>query len=198
MIRRGNHDETIITPRCYFKIGSGDWTFNKSDVKRRGMQTLSDLLLSGELDAIMGPRPPHGFPGPRVKRLFGNFREVEADYFRRTGVFPIMHTVVVRRDVLEREPWVARSLYDAFCEAKARAMAQLTEPVVLAVTLPWQIAEVEWTQQLMGADYWPYGVERNRATLETLMRYSTEQGLAQRTLPVEDWFAPSTLDDYRI
>src|SRR5438132_6415951 len=161
-------------------------------------QTLSDMLLDGELDAIMGARPPRGFPGPRVRRLFPDFRPVEVDYFKRTGVFPIMHTVVIRRELLDREPWVARSLYDAFCEAKRRAMAELLDPVVLAVTLPWLIAEVESTQALMGEDYWPYGLERNRAALETLVRYSSEQGLAQRGVAIEELFAPSTLDDYRI
>jgi 4,5-dihydroxyphthalate decarboxylase len=161
-------------------------------------QTLSDMLLEGELDAVMGARPPRGFPGPRVRRLFADFRAVEADYFRRTGVFPIMHTVVVRREVLDRDAWVARSLYDAFRDAKQRAMAHLTEAVVLWVTLPWLVAEVEATQALMGEDYWPYGVEPNRKALETLMRYSCEQGLAQRMLPIESLFAESTLDDYRI
>jgi 4,5-dihydroxyphthalate decarboxylase len=161
-------------------------------------QTLSQMLANGQLDAIMGPRPPTGFPGPHVKRLFADFRTVEAEYFARTGVFPIMHTVVVRRELFEREPWIARSLYDAFVEAKARAMSQLTEAVVLATTLPWQIAEVEATQALMGEDYWPYGVERNRIALETLIRYSCEHGLAQRRVAVEELFAPNTLDDYRI
>ena len=146
----------------------------------------------------MGPRPPRGFPGWRVRRLFADFRPVEAEYFKRTRVFPIMHTVVVRRDLLDREPWVARSLYDAFCESKRRAMAELAEPVVLSVTLPWQIAEVESTRELMGDDYWPYGLEPNRAALETLMRYSCQQGLAERPLPVESLFVPSTLDHYRI
>jgi 4,5-dihydroxyphthalate decarboxylase len=161
-------------------------------------QTLSQMLLDGELDAIMGPRPPSGFPGPHVRRLFEDFKTVEADYFKRTKVFPIMHTVVIRRDVLDREPWIARSLYDAFCESKRRAMAELAEPVVLFTTLPWQIAEVENTRALMGDDYWAYGVEPNRATLETLMRYSCEQGLAQRAVAIESLFAASTLDDYRI
>jgi 4,5-dihydroxyphthalate decarboxylase len=161
-------------------------------------QTLSQMLLDGELDAIMGPRPPSGFPGPHVRRLFEDFKTVEADYFKRTKVFPIMHTVVIRRDVLDREPWIARSLYDAFCESKRRAMAELAEPVVLFTTLPWQIAEVEHTRALMGDDYWAYGVEPNRTTLETLMRYSCEQGLAQQAVAIESLFAASTLDDYRI
>ena len=156
------------------------------------------MLLDGELDAIMGARPPRGFPGPRVRRLFPDFRPVEVDYFKRTGVFPIMHTVVIRRELLDREPWVARSLYDAFCAAKARATEQLTEAIVLSVTLPWLIADVESTIALMGEDYWPYGVERNRRTLEMLMRYSCEQGLAERGVAIEELFAPSTLDDYRI
>ena len=161
-------------------------------------QTLSQMLLDAELDAVMGPRPPHGFPGPGVRRLFENFREVEADYFKRTGVFPIMHTLVIRRDVLEHDAWIARSLYDAFSESKRRAMTELSEPVVLWTTLPWQIAEVEATRALMGDDYWPYGVEPNRTALEALMRYSCEQGLAQHSVPLDSLFAANTLDDYRI
>ena len=161
-------------------------------------QTLSQMLQDGELEAVIGPRPPAGFPGPRVRRLFEDFRAVEVDYFRRTRIFPIMHTVVIRRDVLERDAWVARSLYDAFVEAKRRAVAELHNPVVLYSTLPWQIAEVEATDALMGEDYWPYGLEPNRKNLETLMRYSREQGIAEREVPVESLFAPTTLDDYRI
>jgi 4,5-dihydroxyphthalate decarboxylase len=161
-------------------------------------QTLSQMLQDGDLDAVIGPRPPSGFPGPRVKRLFEDFRAVEMDYFKRTSIFPIMHTVVIRRDVLERDAWIARSLFDAFVESKRRAMTELRNPVVLSTTLPWQIAEVEATQALMGDDYWPYGLEPNRTNLETLMRYSCEQGIAQQTVPLESLFAASTLDDYRI
>jgi len=161
-------------------------------------QTLSQMLQDGELDAVIGPRPPHGFPGSRVRRLFEDFKAVEMDYFQRTRIFPIMHTVVIRRDVVDRDPWVARSLYDAFCEAKRRAMAELGNPVVLSTSLPWQVAEEEATRALMGDDYWPYGLEPNRKTLETLMRYSREQGIAERSVPIETLFAASTLDDYRI
>ena len=156
------------------------------------------MLVDGELDAVIGPRPPHGFPGPHVQRLFSNFREVEADYFARTGIFPIMHTIVIRRDVLERDAWVARSLYDAFLQAKRRATAELGDPVVLSTSLPWQIAGVEATRELMGDDFQPYGLEPNRHALETLIRYSGEQGLAERSVPVEALFVHSTLDDYRI
>jgi 4,5-dihydroxyphthalate decarboxylase len=161
-------------------------------------QTLSQMLQDGDLEAVIGPRPPHGFPGPRVKRLFDNYKQVEQEYFARTRIFPPMHAVVIRRDVLDRDPWVARSLYDAFVEAKRRAIAELSDPVVLCTSLPWQVDEFEATRALMGDDYWPYGLEPNRHALETLMRYSCEQGLATQTLPVESLFAPNTLDDYRI
>ena len=161
-------------------------------------QTLSELLLAGELDAIMAPRAPAHVDGVRIRRLFPDYRAVEADYFRRTGIFPIMHTLVVRRDVLDSQPWVARSLYDAFCHAKAIAMARLGEMVALAVSLPWQIAEWEATRTLMGEDYWPYGLEANRVTLEALVRYSVDQGLAERWLEIEALFAPSTLDEFRV
>jgi 4,5-dihydroxyphthalate decarboxylase len=120
------------------------------------------------------------------------------DYFQRTRIFPIMHTVVIRRDVLDRDAWVARSLYDAFVESKRRATAELADPVVLSTSLPWQIAELEATRRVMGEDFWPYGLEPNRHTLETLIRYSREQGIAERPVPVETLFAPTTLDDYRI
>ena len=161
-------------------------------------QTLSDMLLAGDLDAIIGARAPTGFPGPGVRRLFPDFRSVEADYARRTGVFPIMHTIVIRRELLDQSQWIARSLYDAFCESRRLAMANLSEHVTLSTMLPWQIAEVEFTQALMGEDFWPYGVEPNRTTLETLMRYSCEQGLAECSLAIESLFAPTTLDDFRI
>jgi 4,5-dihydroxyphthalate decarboxylase len=161
-------------------------------------QTLSELLRLGELDAVIGPRAPAGFDGARIRRLFADFRSVEMDYFHRTGIFPIMHTVVIRRALLDEAPWLARSLYDAFVAAKAQLMSALGEHVVLSVALPWLIAEVEATRALMGDDFWPYGVEPNRATLEALVRYSCEQGLAQRRVEVEELFAPSTLDEFRV
>jgi 4,5-dihydroxyphthalate decarboxylase len=162
-------------------------------------QTLSDMLLEGELDAVMGPRAPRGFPhDQRIRRLFENYKHVEAEYFRRTGIFPIMHTVVIRKEVLDRDPWVARSLFDAFSSAKELAMAALREPVALAVTLPWLIDEVEQTRALMGDDYWPYGIATNRRTLEALVRYDCEQGLAERPVEIEELFASTTLDSYRV
>ena len=161
-------------------------------------QTLSSMLAEGELDAFIGARVPSTYDGVRVRRLFPDFRAVEADYYRRTSIFPIMHTVVIRRDLLDRHPWVARSLFDAFCAAKERLVAQLGETAALHLMLPWMNAELEATRALMGDDYWPYGLESSRVTLEALARYSYDQGLAARLVPVEELFAPSTLDEYRI
>ncbi len=161
-------------------------------------QTLSAMIADGEIDAMIGPRAPSTLDGVRVKRLFPDFREVEADYFRRTGIFPIMHAIAIRKTVLERYPWVARSLYDAFLEAKAWTMHELEQPVALHATLPWLLAELEATKDVMGEDFWPYGVEPNRKTLEALVRYDFSQGLTARQLAVEELFAESTLDDTRI
>jgi len=161
-------------------------------------QTLSDMLRQGELDAVIGPRAPAGFDGVRIRRLFEDFRAVEMDYFRRTRIFPIMHTVVIKRALLDRAPWVARSLYDAFVAAKALTMRALSEDVVLSVALPWVLSELDATRALMGDDYWPYGVASNTASLEALQRYSCEQGLAERPVALEELFAPSTLDEFRV
>lgn len=161
-------------------------------------QTLSQMIADGEIDVVIGARAPSTFDGVRVTRLFPNFREVEADYFRRTGIFPIMHLVVLRKDVVERYPWAARSLFDAFVEAKAQALRDLGNSVALHATLPWLIAEMEATRALMGEDYWPYGLEANRRALEALVRYSHAHGLAERIVPVEELFVSSTLDEYKI
>ena len=165
----------------------------------RADQTLSELLATGEIDALMAPRPPSTYDGGRVRRLFEDFRSVEADYYQRTRIFPIMHAVVIRRELLDQYPWLARSLYDAFVEAKQRTMRNLVNyPSALVTSLPWQLAETEATRALMGDDFWPYGVELNRATLEALARYSHQQGLAEREIKVDEMFAESTLDEYAI
>lgn len=161
-------------------------------------QTLSQMLASGEIDAAIGARTPSTFDGVNVVRLFPDYRTVEQAYFARTGIFPIMHTVVVRREVLAEAPWVARSLYDAFCAAKADWDAELRQTSALAVTIPWLVSELEQTRAVMGDDYWPYGLEPNRKALSALVRYSHRQGLADRLLDIHELFAPSTLDSYRI
>src|ERR1700737_2587868 len=163
-------------------------------------QTLSSMLARGEIDALYTARMPSSFRSGvgNVKRLFEDFPAVERSYFRRTGVFPIMHTVVVRRDVYARNPWVAPSLYKAFCAAQREAYEDLSETAALKTMLPWLTAHVEETRREMGGDFWPYGGERNRCARTAFLRYSYEQGLAKQALEPEQLFAPETLESFKI
>jgi 4,5-dihydroxyphthalate decarboxylase len=163
-------------------------------------QTLSAMLASGEIDALYTARMPSSFinSGGKVKRLFVNYMDVEKAYYRKTGIFPIMHTVVIRREVYEQNRWVAQALYKAFCEAQAETYKDLAETAALKAMLPWLNAHVEEARAEMGDDYWPYGLDRNRATLDTFLRYSHEQGLSKRKLNPEDLFAPETLEAFKI
>jgi len=163
-------------------------------------QTLSSMLARGDIDALYTARMPSTFRSGdgTVKRLFDDFATVERDYFRRTGIFPIMHTVVVRRDVYERDRWVAQSLYKALCAAQQETYADLSQTAALKTMLPWLAAHVEETRRDMGEDFWPYGIERNRGTLATFLRYSHEQALAKQVLQPEQLFAPEALESFRI
>ena len=163
-------------------------------------QTLSSMLARGDIDALYTARMPSTFRSGdgTVKRLFEDFATVERDYFRRTGIFPIMHTVVVRRDVYERDRWVAQSLYKALCAAQQETYADLSQTAALKSMLPWLSAHVEETRRDMGEDFWPYGIERNRGTLATFLRYSHEQALAKQVLQPEQLFAPEALESFRI
>ena len=131
--------------------------------------------------------------GARVSRLFPDFRAAERAYYEKTGIFPIMHTLVVREELARAHPWLPRSLYDAFVESKRLAYERLQFTAALTVSLPWLVAEAEETRALMGDDPFPYGVAKNRKTLETLAGYTYAQGLAPRRLKVEEMFWESTL-----
>ena len=157
---------------------------------------LSKMLADGELDAMFTARTPSSFTdgSPNVARMFEDYREVERIYFQKTGIFPIMHTIIIKRDIYEKNPWVAMNLYKAFCQAKEIAINSYKESAALHVTLPWVNSEVEYTQNLMGRDWWPYGVDKNRKALETFLRYHHEQGLSERLMSIEEIFAAETLD----
>lgn len=163
-------------------------------------RSLSEMLAAGDLDAVISARAPSCYLNsrPGVARLFEDFRTAEQAYFRRTGIFPIMHALGIRKDVVAKHPWIAASLYKAFVAAKRVADQDLREVVALKIGLPWIAQEVAETRALMGDDYWPYGVEPNRATLEALARYSYEQGLSMRRIAVEDMFVPTTLSEAKI
>lgn len=158
---------------------------------------LSEMLISGEVDALYTAHTPSSFRAhpDRVARLFKNYKEVEIEYYKKTKIFPIMHTIVIRRDVYEGNRWIARSLYKAFEEAKNIASERLsTADNVLHYMLPWLYSDYEETVQLMGEDYWPYGIRKNYHVIETLIRYMHDQGLIPYRVKPEEVFAPETID----
>jgi 4,5-dihydroxyphthalate decarboxylase len=162
-------------------------------------KTLSQMLEAGEIDALVSPRAPSTFkPGGKVRRLFEDYATVEREYYQRTKIFPIMHVVAIRRDVYEKYPWVAQSLYKGLVEAQKVTYQDLHEMAALKVMLPWLIKHVEDTEAVMGKEFWPYGLEPNVKTLNTFLRYSFEQGLAKRLLQPKELFAPETLDSFKI
>ncbi|MCC6779113.1 MAG: ABC transporter substrate-binding protein [Hyphomicrobiales bacterium] len=162
--------------------------------------TLSAMLADGRLDAVMSARQPSCFVAghPEVRRLFPDYRAAEQDYYRRSGIFPIMHAVGIRRDVLDEHKWLAASVYKAFAQAKRLADAEFAETAALKIGLPWVTAEYEATLEVMGKDFWSYGIDANRKTLSTMARYSYEQGLAVRLLAVEEMFAEGSFGDTRV
>jgi 4,5-dihydroxyphthalate decarboxylase len=163
-------------------------------------QTLTQMIADGDIDAMHTARIPSTFQTrpDAVKRLFENYVEVERTYYRKTRIFPIMHTVVIRRDVYRANPWIAQSLLKAFTVAKRKVYENLYTSSALITMLPWQIAQVEDVRREMGADWWPYGFEPNRHVLDTFLRYHHEQGLSKRRLQPEELFAPETLEAFKI
>ncbi|MBI2911459.1 MAG: ABC transporter substrate-binding protein [Chloroflexi bacterium] len=157
-------------------------------------QCLDQMLERGEIDALIGSALPASLRrgSPHVTRLFPDFREQEAAYYRRTNIFPIMHTVVIKREIYEQAPWVAASLYKAFERSKAMAVRRLWNAETLFVALPWLAAHVEETEAIFGRDPFVYGLEANRHVLEPFLQYCHEQGLTDRALTIEDLFAPET------
>jgi 4,5-dihydroxyphthalate decarboxylase len=163
-------------------------------------KTLSAMLDAGEIDALYTARMPSTFTrgSGSVKRLFDDYQTVEREYFLRTKIFPIMHTVVIRREVYEKYPWVAQSLYKAFVYAQRESYQDLYQTAALKYMLPWLTRHVEDTRSLMGQDFWPYGFEPNVLALSTFLRYSFEQGLAKRLLNPKDLFVAESLESFKI
>jgi 4,5-dihydroxyphthalate decarboxylase len=163
-------------------------------------KTLSGMLASGELDAVFSARAPSCFTrrAPKVDRLFPDYRAVEQDYYRRTQIFPVMHLIGVKKELVARHPWLPTSLYKAFAAAKALALEEVRDVNALRVTLPWLTAEASQSAALMGEDFWRYGVKENRNEIETLARYAHEQGLVSRRIPAEELFATPTLEISKI
>jgi len=153
------------------------------------------MLLEGELEAAIYPEtlPSVRSGSPKVGLLFPQVREAEMDYYRRSGIFPIMHTVVIRNDVLERHPWVAVSVMQAFQQAKELCYRHMQDPRNLA--LVWASEVLSEQKEAIGADPYPYGLEPNRKALEAVVRYEHEQGMIKKLLKVEDLFFPPSLQE---
>jgi len=163
-------------------------------------RTLNDMLLAGELDAVIAAHPPAEFEARtgRITRLFSNYRELEEASYRRTGVFPIMHVVVLRADVYAARPWLAMNLFTAFEEAKRRSQERAADMNAPRFPVPWAPANAERAEGLFGRDFWPYGVEPNRATLDWFLERAFAQGVCGRRLAPDELFAEETGERFRI
>jgi 4,5-dihydroxyphthalate decarboxylase len=163
-------------------------------------RTLNELLACGELDAVVSARPPScfGVDTSAIRRLFPNYREAEERYFEKTGLFPIMHVIGIRRDLAARYPWLAGAVYRAFRRAQAACAAAMDDDNALEAMLPWFLHELAATKKIMGSDYWPYGIEANRAAIGAMIRYAHEQGLTERELSVEELFAVRSDEEAKV
>jgi 4,5-dihydroxyphthalate decarboxylase len=156
-------------------------------------KSLAQMLASGELDAVISARDPGG------KRLFEDYVLQEENYFKKTGIYPIMHVIVLRRDAYQSDRWIARNLLKAFDEAKRESMQRLVEIGLSHVPMPWLAAHARRWRELAGEDFWPYGIEPNRKSLQAFVQYAHEQGVTARRLAVEELFAPETRgESYKI
>ncbi len=161
-------------------------------------RALSEMLAAGDLPALMTARAPSCFDGDKVRRLFTDYRAAEADYYRRTGFFPIMHVLAVRESLAEAHPWLTSSLYKAFLKAKNLCVAELDDVTALKVSNPFHTAALDEAKALMGDDIWPYGFADNRDALEAMTRWSFEQGLSARRLTPEELFHPASRERARV
>ncbi len=204
-------DECGFKPEtCRWIIGGLDWPLKPIDFVPQTHpanvevsniaqgKELGAMLDAGEIDALFSADIPKCVleHSPHVKRLFPDYKGVERDYYKRTGIFPIMHTVVIRRDLLARNPALAPSLYKGFCDAKKAAADKYTHGLIfnsMATMFPWFSELIEEDEALLGQDWWPYGIAANRTTLDAVLRYHHEQGITDRLFTVEDLFVPDLL-----
>ena len=158
---------------------------------------LGDLLERGEIDFMITANNPLSFRrgAKTVRRLLPDYATAEKDYYRRTKIYPIMHTVVIRRDIYDRDPWVALNLYKALSRAKEHCYHLLSETGSPKASFAWLQPMIEEEQAIIGRDWYPYGIEQNRPSIEALLQYTHEQGLTTRRIKLEELFAPSTLRD---
>jgi 4,5-dihydroxyphthalate decarboxylase len=168
------------------------------EIERITDKALNNMLLSGELDVLISARHPANFEKGDFVRLLPDYRTAEKEYFKQTGIFPMMHIVGIRKDYVEKHPWLPNEVYTAFIKAKELAEERLADGAALTMTLPWLVPELAETKALMGEDYWPYGVHENTKTLEAMVRHAYEHGSTKRRLKVEELFDPSTIERSKV
>ncbi|MBC2769011.1 ABC transporter substrate-binding protein [Pusillimonas minor] len=163
-------------------------------------ETISEMISRGDIDGFIGPRPPAGSAAtnPNVGWLFPDPTATAKDYFKRTGIYPIMHVVGIRKTLLEQHPWLANAVYKAFEQAKRFALEKLADTSATKVTLPFVEEQLKAAKALMGEDYWSYGVDRNRKTLEAFVHHHHKQGLSARLMSVDEIFHPATYETVKI
>jgi 4,5-dihydroxyphthalate decarboxylase len=179
----GTHGKPPAPPKLLKPVNVIPNTSNKS---------LSDMLADGEIDAILGSRMPDSVRThpDKVAHLFPNFREEEKRYYQKYGIHPIMHLVVIRREVYERHPWIAQSLYKALLAAKDWAVEMMYFSGAQRYMLPWLFDDLRELDEVFGSDPWPYGIDKNRQALETFVKYMRQQGFIEKDVPVDSLFAP--------
>lgn len=160
-------------------------------------KTISELLVEGEIDGFIAPRAP-AISSPNIGWLFSDPMAAGKDYFQRTGIFPIMHLIGVRRTLAEKHPWLPAAVLKAFERSKQTALEQLSDVSATKVTLPFVEEQLKAARELMGEDFWPYGVDANRKTLDAFLHHHHSQGLSPRRLKVEELFHPATLESFKI
>lgn len=163
-------------------------------------KSLSEMLISGEIDAALSAHAPECFEKghPNIGRMFEDFLDVEMKYVKETGIFPIMHTVAIRGELLEQHPWIAMNLFKAFEEAKDRSVARAQSITATACPIPWVYEQARRAKEIFGEDIWPYGIEPNRTTLDAFLQYAHEQGVCHRRLAPEDLFAKQVQQRFRV
>lgn len=160
-------------------------------------RSLNDMLVAGDIDAILSARPPKSL-GRGVRRLIENFEQAEEAYFRKTGIFPIMHVVVIRTELLDRHPWLAMNLLKAFEESKRRSLDRMSDITASHAPFAWVPGYAARMRALFGEDFWPYGLEKNRTTLEAFLKFGFEQGVCHKKLSAEELFSKQVLTSYKV
>ncbi len=162
--------------------------------------TISEMLDRGDIDGFIAPRPPSGtaLQNPHVGWLFDDPTAAAKDYYRRTGIFPIMHVVGVRKELAAQHPWLPGAVFKAFNQAKAHALEALADTSATKVTLPFVEEQLKAARETMGNDYWAYGVEASRRTLEAFVHHHHAQGLSAKRMAVDEIFHPATYESYSI